>query len=121
MRIRALSALHQVPLARKIEEVDRRLAHNTNGTDLQYAAGDVTPLKSTPLKIVMFINLWLRHVPVNLKGSQITKGASLKSGAVKVELTVIIGEMSVAAALISPTVCEYLIYSFVSFATASVV
>lgn len=85
--------------------MDRRLAHNTNGTDLQYAAGDITPLKSTPLKNVMFISAWLRHVPVNLKGSQITKDASLKSGAVKVELTAIIGEMSVAVSLISPTMC----------------
>ena len=53
---------------------------------------------------------------MNLKGSRITKDASLKSGAVKVELTAIIREMSAAASLISPAMCGNLIYSFVSFA-----
>jgi len=53
---------------------------------------------------------------VNLKGSRITKDASLKSGAVKAEITAIIGEMSAAASLISPAMCGNLIYSFVSFA-----
>jgi hypothetical protein len=75
-----------------------------------------TVSETSKIKNLIFISFWLQHVPVNLKGSRIKKDASLKSGAVKVELTAIIGEMSAAVFLISPTVCENLIYSFVSFA-----
>jgi len=94
MRICALCALHPVPLARKNKEVDGRLAYNTNGTDMQYAAAEITPLNRTPLKNLMLISFWLRHVSVNLKENQITKHTSLKSRAVKVELMAIIWEIS---------------------------
>jgi len=75
-----------------------------------------TVSETSKIKSLIFISFWLQHVPVNLKGSRITKDASLKSGAVKAEITAIIGEMSAAASLISPAMCGNLIYSFVSFA-----
>jgi hypothetical protein len=53
---------------------------------------------------------------VNLTGSQITKDASLKSGAVKVQLTARIGEMSTAVSLISPDLCKNIMHFFITFA-----
>ena len=98
--------------------MDRRLAYSTNETDLKYTAAEITPLSRKSLKNLMFISFWLRHVPVILQGSRITKDAPLKSGAVKVELTARIGEMSAAVSFLSPTMCENLIYSFISLASA---